>query len=428
MKISRSVLAGHLVVFAVWCAFFVSGATLNNLGLNYSTDTSSGGLKLHPYTFFTTAAVLVLVSGRRALSHCLRSRQFRVAMIGAALTVAILVLKATAGAGQSLGFAVDTIVAAFLLAAVLPLVPPVVVGRLSVIALSFVVIECTLAMVEAVTQTNLIPIDTWYGAYFRATALHGHPLNNALVLVTVATALQVYARRWVSVLIFMISVGALIAFGGRGALAAYLLVNAICFARFGLLSAQRALILMVGSILGVVGLSWLILSGLFGDRLVQVGAYDDSSQVRVQSLEILPHLNWPQILFGNNSDDIVRLMDQANVGVIENFLVGYLLTFGLVLTGVIFYCVYKTCAVVLATGGRAPRWRMLTVLFVFTGTALTNNSLVTKTPALYLLIVGLWCASSRFSKHVEPASLHVEVRTPARPPHSITRRDPVNET
>jgi hypothetical protein len=401
MKINRSTLAGHLVVGAVLCALFVSGASLNALNLNYSADTSAGGMKLHPYTLLTVAAVIALSSGSNALKNCLKSHIFRTGVTGAAVTIAILCLKTVSGAGQSLGFAVDTIVSGFLLAAVLPFVSPRVVRKLSRIALLFLVVECILAMGEAVTQINVLPIDTWYGAYFRATALHGHPLNNALILVTVATALQVSARWQISVSVFFLTVGALMAFGARGALAAYLSVNAVAFLGFGLRSTQRALILMIGGMLSIACLFWLVVSGIFGDRIAQVGAYDDSSQVRVQSLGIVQHLNWPQVLFGNDSDTIVRLMDQADVGVVENFLVGYLLMFGAVLTAIIFYLAYKTCRALTANTVSVSRKQLLTILFVFTCTALTNNSLMTKTPALFILMVGLWCASCRSSEKIK---------------------------
>jgi hypothetical protein len=86
-------------------------------------------------------------------------------------------------------------------------------------------------------------------------------------------------------------------------------------------------------------------------------------------------------------------MGQVNVGVIENFVVGYLLSFGAISTAIIFYCLYRTCKVMCAGADRVVKRRLLVIAGVFLLTALTNNSLITKTPALYILIVGLWCAS-----------------------------------
>ncbi|MFM0395712.1 VpsF family polysaccharide biosynthesis protein [Paraburkholderia phytofirmans] len=399
MTIGRSGLAARFAMLAVLCALFLSGSTLNSFGLNYSTDSTAGGFKLHPYTILTAIAVVLLACGPRAFERCMAVRQFRTAMAGAAVTFAVLMLKAITGAGQALGFAVDTVFSAFLMAAILPFLAAGITKCLSMALMLFLLIECTIALIEVTTHVNLIPIDTWYGQYFRATALHGHPLNNALILVTVATALQAYARRWNTGLIFLLTVCALVAFGARGALAAYLLVNAGTFIRFGLRSAQRALALIAGGAVSLAGLAWLLFSGLLGDRITQVGAYDDSSQVRVQSIDILNHLNWSRLLVGIDSNQISRLMDEAKVGVIENFAVDYLLMFGAIMAALLFYFVYRTCKEFFAGVSPAGKGRLLAVLFVFVCTALTNNSLATKTSALYLLMVGLWCVRSRFLMH-----------------------------
>lgn len=395
MILRRSAIAAQLLLLAAISAFFVSGALLNNLGFNYSTVGRSGGLKVHPYTLFTVLAVVVMVGGRSALARCLRSRQFCISMTGAGITLVMLIVKSATGDGQSLGFGVDTLVAAFLVAAVLPFIPARTTARLSTLALGFLFVECGLAMIEAMTRWNLIPVDVWYGAYFRATSLQGHPLNNALIVVTMATTLQVEASRWRSLAIFTITFGALVAFGARGALGLYILVNGFAFIRFGMRSTDHLVLVVAGGFVGVVAFSWLLLSGLLGDRLAQVGAFDDSSEVRVQSLQILMKLDWTQLLFGSGAIQIVRLMDEARVGVIENFLVGYLLMFGAVLTTILLVCIYRTCKVLFdGIHGRGMA-QLLVVAFVFVGTALTNNSLITKTPVLYLLMIGLWCAASR---------------------------------
>ncbi|WP_454874107.1 VpsF family polysaccharide biosynthesis protein [Paraburkholderia xenovorans] len=415
MTIERSTLATRLAMLAVLCALFLSGSTLNSLGLNYSTDSSAGGLKLHPYTILTTFALVPLICGARAFRGCWAVRQFRTAMAGAVVTFLILVLKASAGGGQALGFAVDTVLSAFLIVAALPFLQPGITRRLSTALMLFLLTECVLALVEVITHINFIPIDTWYGQYFRATALHGHPLNNALILVTVATALQAYVRRWISVSIFFMTVCALMAFGARGAMAAYLLVNTMTFISFGLRSAQRVFLLISGGALGIAGLAWLFFSGVVGDRIMQVGAYDDSSQVRVQSVDVLKHLDWWRLLAGIDPNEISSLMAQEKVGVVENFVVDYVLMFGAVAAALIFYFVYRICRGFFSDVSSAGKWRLLAVIFVFGCTALTNNSLATKTSALYLLMVGLWCVRSQFlaqrSFHERPVWKPVQRRS-----------------
>jgi hypothetical protein len=393
--INRFAMAGHAIVCAVVCALFLSGAAMNTLGLNYSADASGWGLKLHPYTLATAVAAALLCGSAPTRRRCMQDRTFRVAMTGATVTMAVLLSKAAWGGSQSLGFVIDSLVAAFLVAAVLPFVPSRAISRLSSLLSVFLVCECVLAIAEAAGRFNVIPIDEWYGVYFRATSLHGHPLNNALVVVTVASLLQTYVRMRVSVCIFALSASALIAFGARGALFIYLLVNVMGWVRFGLGSARRVPLLLVGVVLAGAGLAGLISSGVVGSRIGEVGVFDRSSAVRVQSIEMLGKLDISQLLLGVTSSELTRLTGLAGIGVVENFFVTYLLMFGLLLTAAIVYCVHRTLKAQLDGVERSCRKRLLAVLVVFICTAATNNSLATKTPVLYLLVVGLWCARSR---------------------------------
>ncbi|EDT44013.1 VpsF family polysaccharide biosynthesis protein [Burkholderia ambifaria] len=427
MTLHRTSIADGCVLLAVAFALFVSGAALNLLGLNYSTDAAGAGLKLHPYTLLTASALALLVSGPSALQRALHSTRFRVAALGASVTCAILVIKWLQGDAQSLGFAVDTIVASFLLAAVLPFTSPQLVRRVSSMITAFIVVESTLAMLEATTRANLIPIETWYGAQFRATALHGHPLNNALILVALALCQQAGARRLLSTAIFALTVGALMAFGARGALAVYLLVNMLTFARHGLTSAGRLATFIAGFALCAGGIAWLMLSGAVGTRIAQVGAYDDSAAVRVRSVELIRQLDMWRLMTGSHSVDIERFMSQADVGVIENFLVAYVLAFGAAATLAIAWLVFATVRGLTADTPRRARRRYALVLLAFVAVALTNNSLMTKTPALFLLIIGVWCARIRLldgaifrpastaapAPHGAPAISHTASRRPA---------------
>jgi hypothetical protein len=379
-------------MLGVALALFVGGAALNYVGLNYSGDDSASGLKMHPYVMLTLVSVLLFAGSSSAARKNISDRKFLTPVICSLIVVAVLVGKSLGAAHQSLGFAVDTLIAALWAAAVLPCLNERSAIRIWRLGFVFVVVECVLAIVEVVTKFELIPIDTWYGGYFRATALHGHPLNNALVLVTVSIALQLSARTRTSIFIFILTLSALSAFGARGALAVYLLVNACLFARFGLRSAGRMAIVMFGVPIVVALLGGVLLSGALGDRIANVGAYDDSSSVRLQSLQMLQSVDWGHLMVGVDPDQVSRIMDRADVGVIENFLVAYVFMFGLACTLLLFVC-FWVCA-----RGFWRRWsgstrRVVCIIFMaFLATALTNNSLVTKTPALYLCFVFAWSA------------------------------------
>lgn len=412
MRQTRSLIAGECVALAVCFALFVSGAALNLAGLNYSTDVSSGGIKIHPYTWLTIAAFAVIVAGPRSLRLVMNSARFRVAASGASVICAILIAKSLQAAGQSLGFAIDTLVAAFVLAAVLPLTSMRVAARISKMITAFILIESMLAMLEAAIRINFISIDEWYGSYFRSTALHGHPLNNSLVLVTLAVCQQTCARRVTSAVIFVFTVGALMAFGARGALMIYLLFNAFAFARYGLASAGRMAGFIAGGAVCAAGIAWLLLSGAVGTRIAHVGAYDDSAAVRLKSLELIRQLDGWQLLLGNSAIDVTQMMGRVNIGVIENFLVAYILTFGIACTMAIAWFIHATCRKLVLDAPDGMRRQSFVILLVFFAVALTNNSLITKTPALFLLVAGIWCVRCRAIRRAELVARFARAASP----------------
>ncbi|WP_321947274.1 VpsF family polysaccharide biosynthesis protein [Paraburkholderia sp. J10-1] len=409
MKFSRSRCLSGLFTLAVTLALFVGGAALNYLGLNYSGDESASGMKIHPYVIVTLISLLMLSVSIEQSHSKISDRRFRVPAICSIVVIGILIFRSMGSGRQSLGFAVDTLVSALWAAAIVPFLKEKTARRVWTLGFVFVFVECTMAIIEVVTGTEFIPIDTWYGGYFRATALHGHPLNNALVLVTVAVSLQLSATRRTSVAIFLLTIGALSAFGARGALAVYLLTNAIWFARFGLKSAGRMSIVLLGIPVVLTILGWVLLSGALGDRIANVGAYDDSSGVRLQSIQMLQGLNWGNLIAGTDPDQVLRIMENANVSVIENFLVAYIFMFGLACTLLLFLCFWVSAKGLSRLWGHGSAGTVWAIFTIFAATALTNNSLVTKTPALYLCVVFAWAAAYIREAHKCPAS---EMKSP----------------
>lgn|GEM_PF-2992550 len=406
MRVSRSKCVSVLFLCAVMFALFVSGAALNYLGLNYSGDESVSGMKIHPYVLTTLIATILLAMPLGATRSRMFDKRFRVPIICSVLVIAVLILRSFGSGRQSLGFAVDTLVSALWVAAIVPFLSERVAKRVLQMGFAFVVVECVMAVIEVVAKINFIPVDTWYGSYFRATALHGHPLNNALVLVVVSVSLQISVAKKISVFIFIGTIGALSAFGARGAVAFYLLVNILWLIRFGMASPSRLVTVMTGGPVAIFILMWIFFSGALGDRIANVGAYDDSSGVRLQSIQMLQSLNWSNLIVGTGPDQVLIIMGQENVNVIENFLVAYIFMFGLACTLLIFLCFWIVARKLSKSWGEAPSRIVYIIFIVFLMTALTNNSLVTKTPALYLCVVFSWaaaCVQSTKRSSVRPA-------------------------
>ncbi|WP_321787166.1 VpsF family polysaccharide biosynthesis protein [Paraburkholderia sp. J94] len=392
MIFSRARCVSHLFSMAIFLSLFVSGASLNYIGLNYSGDDAASGVKIHPYVILTAASLFVLFWSNSSRNVMLSNRMSRRSIVFSIIIIFILIIKFQSGARQSLGFAVDTLVSALWAAAVVPFLSEKFATRIWRMGFVFVVIECAIAAAEVVAKYQFIPIDTWYGSYFRATALHGHPLNNALVLLSVVFSLQLSASRRISVFLFLISTIALTAFGARGALAVYLTTNCLMFVRFGLRSSGRLSVVLFSSPIILIVLGWLLLSGALGDRIANVGAYDDSSDVRLHSIKMMEDLNWGNLLIGVDPDRVIEIMKNANVGVVENFLIAYVFLFGVVCTIIIFYCFWVIVQCLARVGEVESKETVYAIFLVFFLVAITNNSLATKTPALYLCIVFAWVA------------------------------------
>lgn len=392
MRVSRSKCVSVLFLWAVMFALFVSGAALNFLGLNYSGDESVSGVKIHPYVMITLIAMGILAISFGATRSRMSDRRFRVPVICSIFVIAVLILRSFGSGRQSLGFAVDTLVSALWATAIVPFLNNRTAKRVWKMGFVFVIVECSTAIIEVIAKINFIPVETWYGSYFRATALHGHPLNNALVLVVVSVSLQMSAAKRISVLIFIATIGALSAFGARGALVVYLLVNVVWLMRFGLKSSGRLVVVMAGvpAIFSILG--WILFSGVLGDRIANVGAYDDSSGVRLQSIHLLQNLSWGNLIVGIGPDQILRIMEQESVSVIENFLVAYIFMFGIACTLILFLCFWVSTKELSRFSGRKSSGVVYVIFSIFLFAALTNNSLVTKTPALYLCVVFAWAA------------------------------------
>ncbi|QGZ62310.1 VpsF family polysaccharide biosynthesis protein [Paraburkholderia acidisoli] len=373
-------------------ALFISGSTLNYFGLNYSGNESVPGWKIHPYVLlaFSAMAILGLPFGK-ARSR-ISERNFCVPFVCSAAIILILIIRSLGSGRQSLGFAVDTLVSVFWIAAVVPYVNDKGAKTIWKMGLTFVVIECVLAIIEVVGRMNFIPIDTWYGGYFRATALHGHPLNNALVLLSVAVPIQLSANRNISFFIFVLVIGALSAFGARGALLVYLLFNTLLFFRYGLRSAGRLSIVLIGIPIAIIVILSMLFSGALGDRIANVGAYDDSSGVRFQSVKMLGNVDFGSVITGIDPDRVARIMEKSDVSVIENFIVAYIFMFGLISTSILFLSIFVSIKRLSRSIEGQSEKLLLVVFFVFFATALTNNSLVTKTPALFLCLIFGWAA------------------------------------
>jgi hypothetical protein len=380
-----------LLGLAVLLYCLVGTPLFEQMGVRYTSPENSLLERFHPGSY----AVLLLLLTTAATSHgagsLLRAarRAWPAAGLAAISLLYALALKLIPG-NAGLAYLIDTFTAPAVLALLLTRISPGKQALLFRIALACVTLNAVIAIGEGLVRSPLIGAP-YGGDHFRATALLGHPLNNALVtapavLLTVASPGGTVSR----VLRILLLFGALLAFGGRAALVLTLFMVFLGFEMEILRAAvsgqmhRRMLIYGALFVLAPVCLVLIRLTTSIGDRVVDLLYYDESANARFAVFEIFSDVPTEQLWFGSNTQLIADLVArQADIVGIENYWIYLLLQFGIVMF-VPFALVFLLFLRWLARGGGLyVGLAVLDFLIISSG----NNSLSSKTTALGVLVI-----------------------------------------
>ena len=168
--------------------------------------------------------------------------------------------------------------------------------RKKVIELSFylIVINSVVGILERIFSFHLFPIIYTYGEDFRSTALLGHPLNNALItfifiLYILVNDIPHLKKNMLLVVLFT----ALICYGSRGSLVVSVLAFFIYYG-IPLLFSKReyyknankfVLLILLAFTTSLIG--YLLLYTSLGERITSTSFFDESANVRLESLYII---------------------------------------------------------------------------------------------------------------------------------------------
>jgi len=250
-----------------------------------------------------------------------------------------------------------------------------------------------LALGEYLTGWRLTPfvIDGESLDYeWRATALLGHPLANAMITGTYIILLAVGGGRDLPWLLRAVSfttcLAAMTAFGGRGALVLVLAVLALLAARKALSVLNGAALdtrAMMASILAVpvagAGLLYLAHTGFF-DRLVERFVDDTgSAQTRLDMTQLFSHIPLQELLFGPDPRVLTTWQDMLGLQRgIESFWISMTLSYGLLVAGLVFLGLLAHCWTVARRCRPGAAW----ALVYFIAVASTSLSLAGKSGVL----------------------------------------------
>jgi hypothetical protein len=261
--------------------------------------------------------------------------------------------------------------------------------------IAFYLLECGMAISENImhrqffqaewssdTLSNISDID------YRAYALHGHPLQNALVVSVIMNFFLTSALKPAYKYFFwLMGYLAILSFNTRSSIVGNAAVL-VAYTFYVLLSRNtktnikiQTFILMSVSI--VFGLA-LLFSGKFGGRLLDMGLIDDSSAaVRINAWRIFDYYEVSDFLFGMSVEDRFYLLDSLALAATENFWIDWLLMYGaifVVMIIVVFFFLFRKLLANFSTINK------IVLVFAFLLLASTNNSLaVSAMPLLTFL-------------------------------------------
>ncbi len=327
--------AAKLAISAVAVEFCVSANLLTWMGVPYVTEGGALPLKIHPGTYMLAAAFGIHIGSQsrpNGLFGAVSGDRLLAVYLGSMVASLVYALALT-GKGNLIVL-IDTFLPAGLLAAVLQTASARDLKMLRRVFQWGCACNALLALGEAAEHVSLVPFYLNDAAYharveeFRPTGLYDHPLTGgAMTMMGLALA---PAGLWVPLAYIGLLACAMLAFGGRVAVAVTVLGAIILLGRELCLRVLRrdryAINLLVTSfcVLMLAALAALaVCSAGLGQRLTGHLYWDPSAQVRLAQWHLIGELDGWQVLFGARRDDLLAMLNPLwltyGVEVIENF-------------------------------------------------------------------------------------------------------------
>lgn len=375
------------ILISLILAFFGGAYALESAGIKYISSGGSPLLKIHFYSYviLTMFSHLILTSGFSSVS--IRLGDFYKVWLASLVCLFIAIIIGLVKFGTSgMAYLVDLFLSPLLMLAIVPLISINEKKKLLRLVGYLLIINCSIALVEFAGKFHFFEPKADVFGYFRSYAFLTHPLNNALISIAVIPFL-LNVTRFPALLYFGLSLLALFAFGGRTALSIYLMAAFIIsipsiykfFTSGILMSRLQFSLLFVVSQFGFAALTYLVLNSGIGDRIVEnMSMEGGSSLARLNIIYLLEQLTSSEWLFGA-SDNLRNAIEiYLNASVIENYVVGWIFTFGLVGALPLLLTLLLPLYFFFIKG----EWITKVTIFSFLIVAISNNSLNTKTPVL----------------------------------------------
>lgn len=261
-----------------------------------------------------------------------------------------------------------------------------------------VVLNGMIAIYEYLTRTHLTPNAVTWITFFRANALMGHPLNNALITIAVALSVFIgpFSNLWRYSMIGLAFL-AILAFATRASLVMFVVAVVFIVWSYSLTAKmearKRKLWLVAGPV--VAGFCFIIFYIIvfftsIGQGIAGRASLDGSAMARIDAIEFFTGLPVGRYFFGVGSQEFSALVDRySSVAIIENFWIQLVVTFGIPMFLILLLSYGKLIKWVV---GRTDLQAYILVASWLVA-ASTNNSLSVKTSALAVFLLTLYLLS-----------------------------------
>lgn len=214
-------------------------------------------------------------------------------------------------------------------------------SALFLILISFYITECSIAIMERVFKTNIfIYVDENYSSGFtssiegfRSISIHGHPLQNALIVSTIMSFLLISnLKPFFKYGLWFLGYLAILCFNTRSSIVGSAIII-IFYALMNIASknvsfSKKLITITFVTISVFVGI-FLILSTQLGDRLINNGLDDSSSQVRIDIWKVFNNYDVNSLLFGMDFNSLEKLLIMNDLSATENFWIDWTIRYGL---------------------------------------------------------------------------------------------------
>lgn len=395
-------LAWYLLALAVTADMLLSADMLLRLGIPYDAPYGPPFAKLHPgtYCLFLAWLLAMLSHGNplRVFAGQMVQHRLLAICLTCMLVVFAWVLMRHGASGAA--FIIESLWTPAIAVFVLYLLDRVRHRQIAQLILLLLTGNAVLALFEALLQTRLTPLHpgievSFAEPYFRASALLGHPLHNAMITVSLLPAVLLLPwslpRR---LLVGLLLVLALLAFGGRASLvlggvfyggyAVFKTVQNLLRGRFSYLQLTGGSLAVM---LGLTALVGLVAGTGLGARIFENLQLDSSASVRLRVWDAFGYLSGEDLWMGVSPAQIDHISLRIGLDpifeAIENFWIYLFMQFGIL--GFIPFLIGLGCLLAVLWKAANPSMRLAVLVYFLA--ASTANTLASKTISLLLLTI-----------------------------------------